>query len=106
MSTISLAGRVLRTSLAVALATLAAHPVLAQEIAEAESSLSLAVLGATLIYGAMGILLTLAGYFVFDKVVGLNLQHELVEDQNTAIGIMLAGVFIGCSIVVAAVMLS
>ena len=98
--------RALRTSLFLALATLAAHPALAQEIAEAERSLSLAVIGATLLYGAMGILLTLVGYFVFDKVVGLNLQHELVEDQNVAIGIMLAGVFIGCSIVVAAVMLS
>lgn len=98
--------RVLRSTCLLALATLAAHPALAQEVAEAESSLSLAVLGSTLVYGVMGILLTLAGYFVFDKVVGLNLQHELVEDQNTAIGIMLAGVFIGCSIVVAAVMLS
>ena len=98
--------RALRSLLVVALATLAAHPALAQEVAEAESSLSLSVIGATVLYGAMGILLTLAGYFIFDKVVGLNLQHELVEDQNTAIGIMLAGVFIGCSIVVAAVMLS
>ncbi|OZC04737.1 hypothetical protein BSZ36_13590 [Rubricoccus marinus] len=61
---------------------------------------------ATILYGAIGILLTLAGYFVFDKIVGLDLKRELVEDQNTAIGIMLAGVFIGCSIVVAAVMLS
>lgn len=95
--------RALRTSLAVALATLAAHPALAQST---DSDLSLSVIGATVLYGAMGILLTLAGYFVFDKVVGLNLHHELVEDQNVAIGIMLAGVFIGCSIVVAAVMLS
>ena len=95
--------RALRPALVVALATLAAHPALAQT---AESDLSLSVLGATILYGVMGILLTLAGYFVFDKVVGLNLHHELVEAENVAIGIMLAGVFIGCPIVVAAVMLS
>ena len=94
----------------VALALLATAPAWAQEIVTTEvvasNSLSLSVFLSTLIYGALGILFTLAGYFIFDKVAGLNLQHELVEDQNVAVGIMLAGVFIGLSIVVAAVMLS
>ena len=103
MSKLPFAGRALRTAAFVALAALSASPALAQD---GDPDLALSTIAATLLYGAMGILLTLAGYFVFDKVVGLNLQHELVEDQNTAIGIMLAGVFIGCSIVVAAVMLS
>ena len=97
--------RALRSVLFVAFATLTAHPALAQE-AIPESSLSATVLISTILYGAIGILITLAGYFVFDKVAGLNLKHELVEDQNVAMGIMLAGVFIGLSIVVAAVMLS
>ena len=94
----------------VALALLATAPAWAQEVippeAAAASSLSLSVFLSTLVYGTVGILFTLAGYFIFDKVAGLNLQHELVEDQNVAVGIMLAGVFIGLSIVVAAVMLS
>ncbi|PAP79772.1 hypothetical protein B1759_13270 [Rubrivirga sp. SAORIC476] len=46
------------------------------------------------------------GYVVFDKVAGLNLRHELVEDQNVAVGVMLAGAFIGIGIVIASVMLS
>lgn len=96
--------RALRPALVLALTTLAASPAFAQEAVE--TSLDLTVFLATLLYGAIGILMTLAGYFIFDKVAGLNLRHELVEDQNTAIGIMLAGVFIGCSIVVAAVMIS
>lgn len=96
--------RALRPALASALALLAAAPVLAQEVGD--DSLRVSVVAATVLYGAMGILITLAGYFAFDKVAGLNLRHELVEDQNVAVGIMLAGVFIGCSIVVAAVMLS
>jgi len=98
--------RSLRPALFVALATLTASPAFAQEAAATGDSLNLMVLLSTVVYGAIGILITLAGYFVFDKVAGLNLQHELVEDQNVAMGIMLAGVFIGLSIVVAAVMLS
>ncbi|GAB5536969.1 MAG: hypothetical protein Rubg2KO_32180 [Rubricoccaceae bacterium] len=98
--------RALRPALFTALATLAASPAFAQEAATPGDSLNLMVLLSTVVYGAIGILITLAGYFVFDKVAGLNLKHELVEDQNTAMGIMLAGVFIGLSIVVAAVMLS
>lgn len=95
--------RPLRSALAAA-AALVASPAFAQEYVD--SSLNVSVFAATILYGAIGILITLAGYFAFDKVVGLNLRHELVEDQNVAVGIMLAGVFIGCSIVVAAVMLS
>ena len=97
--------RSLRTFLFVTLATLTASPAFAQE-AVGGDSLNLTVLLSTIVYGAIGILITLAGYFIFDKVAGLNLRHELVEDQNIAMGIMLAGVFIGLSIVVAAVMLS
>ncbi len=60
----------------------------------------------TILYGLVGILLAVLGYFVFDRILGLDLKRELVEDQNQALGIMLAGVFIGISIVVGAVMLS
>ena len=60
----------------------------------------------TLVYGLLGITLCVLGYFAFDKIAGLSLQHELVEDENVALGIMLAGVFVGIAIVVAAVMLS
>ncbi|NBC17475.1 MAG: DUF350 domain-containing protein [Bacteroidetes bacterium] len=60
----------------------------------------------TLVYGLLGIALCVLGYFAFDKIAGLNLQHELVEDQNIALGIMLAGVFVGIAIVIGSVMLS
>lgn len=55
---------------------------------------------ATIIYGVIGIALTVAGYFAFDKIAGLDLKRELVEDQNTSLGIMLAGVFIGIAIII------
>ena len=75
---------------------------------EAPGTIELAPLAilSTLLYGTIGIILCVAGYFAFDKIARLDLQRELVEDQNIALGIMLAGVFIGISIVVAAVMIS
>ncbi len=78
--------------------------VMAQEAVR--SDLSLSVILSTVIYGLIGIVLCVTGYFAFDKIAGLSLKHELVEDQNVAIGIMLAGVFIGIALVVAAVMIS
>ena len=91
-----------------------AAPAVAQDLAVGtrdvlgapESDLSLTVFLSTLLYGAIGILMCVLGYVAFDKVAGLNLKHELVEDQNVAVGIMLAGAFIGIAIVVASVMLS
>ncbi|MEM0964311.1 MAG: DUF350 domain-containing protein [Bacteroidota bacterium] len=97
----------LTSLLAVALSAVPARAQEAADIVVAEpSGLTLTVFLSTLVYGAVGILMCVLGYVVFDKVAGLNLKHELVEDQNTAVGIMLAGAFIGIAIVVAAVMLS
>jgi uncharacterized membrane protein len=74
---------------------------LAQDATVPGSSLNFWEILATIVYGAIGILLCVLGYFAFDKLAGLDLQRELVEDQNTALGIMLAGVFVGIAIVVA-----
>lgn len=89
-------------------ALLLAAPALAQtEVVVSEpSDLSLMVILSTLLYGAIGILMCVLGYVAFDKLAGLNLRHELVEDQNVAVGVMLAGAFIGIGIVIASVMLS
>ena len=80
---------------------------LAQDAPRSEANdLSWQPMVATVIYGIIGIALASLGYFVFDRLMKLDLRRELVEDQNTALAIMLAGVFIGISIIVAAVMLS
>ena len=88
------------------LITLLATPAAAMAQEAARSDLSASTLLSTVVYGLIGIVLCVAGYFAFDKIAGLSLKHELVEDQNVAIGIMLAGVFIGIALVVASVMLS
>jgi len=84
---------------------LVAAPAVAQTT-RASDGLAAGTLLSTVVYGLLGIVLCVLGYFVFDKVAGLNLRHELVEDQNVAVGILLAGAFIGIAIVVAAVMVS
>jgi hypothetical protein len=99
---------------ALVVTALAALPAAAQEqiqdvervVVRDAPGLSLDTFLSTLVYGSVGILMCVGGYFVFDKIAGLNLKHELVEDQNTAVGIMLAGAFIGIAIVVASVMIS
>ena len=97
----------MRSRLALFLVAALAAPAAAQEVVVRESTgLSVPVFLSTLLYGAVGVLMCVVGYVVFDKVIGLNIKHELMEDQNVAVGIMLAGAFIGIAIVVAAVMLS
>ena len=66
------------------------------------SDLTVWGVASTLVYGSVGILLCILGYLAFDRLARLNLKRELVEDQNVALGIMLAGVFVGIAIVVAA----
>lgn len=78
----------------------------AQDIPRASAGLAAETLLSTVVYGLLGIALCVLGYVLFDKVAGFNLRHELVEDQNVAVGIVLAGAFIGIAIVVAAVMIS
>lgn len=70
------------------------------------ADLTILNIASTLVFGVIGILLCVIGYFAFDRIAGLDLQRELVEDQNIAIGIMLAGAFIGIAIVIGAVMIS
>jgi len=78
----------------------------AQETPRVGADLAILSFISTLVYGLLGIVLAVFGYFVFDRLLKLDLRRELVEDQNMALGIMLAGVFIGISIVVGAVMIS
>ena len=71
-------------------------------LAQGEEDLSLWAVLSTVVYGIIGIILCILGYLAFDRLARLDLRRELVEDQNIALGIMLAGVFIGIAIVVAA----
>lgn len=74
----------------------------ADRLSRAMPELSALSLLSSLVYGLIGAGLCGLGYAAFDRLAGLNLRRELVEDQNTAAGILMAGVFIGIAIVVTA----
>ena len=68
----------------------------------ADPSFQIGVVFATFFYSALGILLMVISVVIFDKVFGLNLKKELVEEHNTAFGMLFAGLAIAMAIIIAA----
>lgn len=54
------------------------------------------------IFAILGIALFALGFWVFDRLTPGSLWKELIEDQNQAIGTLMAGVAIGIAIIIAA----
>ena len=59
-----------------------------------------------LVFGILGIALVIGSYKVFDWAVPWDLEKEIAQDQNTAAAIIVAAMFIGVSIIIAAVLVS
>jgi uncharacterized membrane protein YjfL (UPF0719 family) len=57
---------------------------------------------ATFLYGLMGLFLSMLGYKVYDMMVPFDIHKEIAEDQNVSLGIVLAAIIMGVSIIVAA----
>ncbi len=60
------------------------------------------VILATIFYSFLGIILMISALLFFDKAFKLNLHKELVQDQNVAFGVLLAGIAIAISIIIGA----
>jgi uncharacterized membrane protein YjfL (UPF0719 family) len=56
----------------------------------------------SVVYGVMGIVLTVAGYKIFDWMTPIDVEKELSERQNIAVAIVCAAVIIGIALVVSA----
>lgn len=56
----------------------------------------------SLIFGAVGILILVAGYKIFDAIIPADFNKEL-EKGNMAVAVFLAGVLIGIAIIVSQV---
>lgn len=78
-----------------------AWPALAADGAAASGLAWMPLLG-TLVYSLVGLLILLVAFKVFDIFTPYNLHKELAEDQNTALGVMMAGVFVALAIIIAA----
>ena len=60
----------------------------------------------TVVFGVVGIGLVILGYKVFGWSVPWNLNKEIEHDHNMAAAVVLAAMFLGVSIIVAAVIAS
>jgi putative membrane protein len=59
----------------------------------------------TLIFGLLGIVLTVFGFKLFDWLTPrIDVERELAQNHNIAVAIVVAAVILGVSIVVAAVL--
>jgi len=56
----------------------------------------------SIVYGIVGIVLTIAGYRIFDWISPIDVEKELGEKHNIAVAIVTAAVILGIAIVVAA----
>jgi putative membrane protein len=57
---------------------------------------------AAVIFALLGIVLFILGFIVFDKMTPGSLWKELLEDQNTALGVLMGCVAIAIAIIIAA----
>jgi uncharacterized membrane protein YjfL (UPF0719 family) len=56
---------------------------------------------ATLVYSAIGIVIFIVAYRVAEKLLPFDLDKELAEDQNTAVGVLMGSVMIGLALIIA-----
>lgn len=56
----------------------------------------------SLIYSAVGLVILLIGFKVFDLATPFSLNKEIADDNNVAAGVVVAGIMIGLGIIVAA----
>jgi uncharacterized membrane protein YjfL (UPF0719 family) len=64
-------------------------------------SFGMAVL-ATAVFGLLGIVLALIGFKLFDLITPFNLEREMCENKNVAVGVLCAGIVLGVCVIVAA----
>jgi hypothetical protein len=58
----------------------------------------------TFVFGLVGIVLAIIGFKLFDFITPFNLEKEMCENKNIAVGILGAGIVLGICWIVAASM--
>jgi putative membrane protein len=57
---------------------------------------------AALVFAGLGVLLFVLAFVVFDRITPGSVWKELLEDQNVALGNLMAGIAIALAIIIAA----
>ena len=68
--------------------------------AEANYGLTIEAFTSTLLYTGVGILVLIIAVMLLNKIFGFNVHHELVEDNNVAVGIVIAGLALSIAIII------
>jgi hypothetical protein len=55
----------------------------------------------TVVFGLVGIIMTIIGFKLFDAFIPFSLEQEICEKQNIAVAILCAAIVLGVSIIVA-----
>lgn len=59
---------------------------------------------AALVYSLVGVVLFALAFYVIVRVAPFSVRKEIEEDQNVALGIIIASVFIGIALIISAAM--
>jgi putative membrane protein len=65
-------------------------------------TLSLVSLFTSVVYGLVGLILLLVGYYVYEIITPWSVKEELITHRNPAVGIVVAAFILGMAIVIAA----
>lgn len=61
---------------------------------------------ATLIYAVIGLFLLGMSVLAMEKMTSFSIRHEIEEDQNVALGVLMGSIVLGMAIIIAAVIMS
>jgi putative membrane protein len=64
--------------------------------------LSWASLLTSIVYGLVGLILLLIGYYVYEIITPWSVKEELISHRNPAVGMVVAAFILGMAIVIAA----
>jgi uncharacterized membrane protein YjfL (UPF0719 family) len=56
----------------------------------------------SIIYSVLGMVILLVTFYVIHKILPFSMEKEIAEDQNTALGIILASFVIGLALIISA----
>ena len=65
-------------------------------------TLSLGSLFTSVVYGLVGLILLLIGYYVYEIITPWSVKEELITHRNPAVGMVVAAFILGMAIVIAA----
>jgi putative membrane protein len=56
----------------------------------------------SVIYSVLGMIILLATFYVIHRILPFSMQKEIAEDQNLALGVILAAFVIGLAMIISA----